>query len=286
MVLASMTLLAGAAASDGAAKPNDTSSLPEHVVTGREERDGVVVLRLRSPYQKGETLLRILAPQTLPPKPRVVFLLPVEAGTQSRFGDGLATAKRLRLHERFGFVLVAPTFSDWPWYADHATDVGCRQESHMMRVVVPLVMELYPHGPAQRGLLGFSKSGWGAWSLLLRHADAFAAAVAWDAPMMMEKPQYAMDRVVGTMQVFETYRIPALLRRHADAVRGRRRLGLLGFGNFRDHHVRCHALLDELGIPHAYADGPKRRHHWDGGWLLDAAETLDALMPAGDVQTE
>jgi len=190
----------------------------------------------------------------------------------------MTTAKRLRLHEKHNWVIVAPTFSAWPWYADHPTDAALRQETYMMRVAVPLTTHVHPHRPEQRGLLGFSKSGWGAWSLLLRQPDQFAAASAWDAPMMMEQPKFGMDKIVGDRKTFEAYRIPNLLRTHAEAVRSRERLALLGYGNFRADHVRCHALLDELKIPHAYADGPKQRHHWDGGWLPAAAEALDRLM--------
>ncbi|NQT87658.1 hypothetical protein HQ560_12885 [bacterium] len=272
------TLIAGAAAGDGPAKSDDTSTPAEWTLLSARAQDGARIHRLRSPHQRGETLLRVLAPKVVPKDPRVVFLLPVEPQVQSRFGDGLTTARRLGLQEKLGAILVAPTFAALPWYADHPTDPRLRQETYMMRVVVPLTTALHPHRPERRGLLGFSKSGWGAWSLLLRNPDAFAAAVAWDAPMMMETPRFGMDKIVGDRKTFEAYRIPTLLRTHAAAVRARPRLGLLGFGNFRDDHVRCHALLQELKIPHTYADGPKQRHHWDGGWLPNAAQTLHDLM--------
>ena len=62
--------------------------------------------------------------------------------------------------------------------------------------------------PAGRLLLGFSKSGWGAFSLLLRHPDVFGRAAAWDAPLMMNKPgPYGSGDIFGTPENFARYQI-------------------------------------------------------------------------------
>jgi hypothetical protein len=60
----------------------------------------------------------------------VVYVLPVEAGTESRYGDGLKEVKKLDLHYTLGAVFVARTFSHLPWYADHPTKPEIRQESY------------------------------------------------------------------------------------------------------------------------------------------------------------
>lgn len=252
----------------------------DYEVIGREERHGVLWVRVRSPYQRGETLVRVVTAERVPPpeKRRVLFVLPVEPGTQSRFGDGLKTMQKLDVANRFGFVVVAPTFSALPWFCDHPSKPELRQETYMLKVVVALVAKLYPHEAKHRGLLGFSKSGWGAFCLLLRHPEAFGAAVAWDAPFLMSKPSYGMAAIVGSQANFERHRVPSLLERHAEALRGRKRLAHFGYGNFREHHQQTHALMERLRIPHAYADGPKRRHHWDGGWVPDAVRLLDGLL--------
>jgi len=245
------------------------------------EPDGILRCRVKSPYQAGEVLVRILVPEKLEPPAarRVVFVLPVEAGLGTRFGDGLQAIRRLDAHNRLGFLAVAPTFSDWPWYADHPADAALRQESHMLRVVVPLIARLYPHEPMRRGLLGFSKSGWGAFNLLLRNPDAFGAAVAWDAPMMADGFIFEMGRVVGTRENLENYRVPRLLAEKRGAVRRAKRLGLFGHNLFRDHAQGAHALMEKLGIPHDYADGPRLPHRWDSGWLEPALRSLCAILP-------
>jgi len=245
------------------------------------QADGLLVWRIRSPYQRGETLLRALLPKKLAPpeRRRVVFILPVEAGPATRWGDPLRAARAIDAADRFGLVLLFPTFSDLPWYCDHPTEPLLRQESHVLKALVPLAERLWPHDARRRGLLGFSKSGWGAFTLLLRNPDAFGAAAAWDAPMMMTRPLFGMEAIVGTLENFERYRVARLLAERAERVKRAKRLGLFGHGNFRKETQAAHALMEQLGIPHDYADGPPRKHHWESGWLEQALQALSAMLP-------
>jgi pimeloyl-ACP methyl ester carboxylesterase len=263
------------------AATRETLSLGPGVEAQVEEpRDGVVVCRVTSPYQPGTMLVRIVAPDKLEPRERqrALVVLPVEPGLGTRWGDALAAVREAA--GRCGFAVVAPTFAQWPWGADHPTDPAVRQESYVLKAVVPLAERLVPHEPRRRALLGFSKGGWAAWSLLLRHPDQFAAAAAWDAPLMMPAAKFGMAVVLPTQAAFEPWRIPTLLAEHADAVRGAKRLALLGYGNFRADHREAHALLERLGVPHDYADGPPRKHRWDSGWVEEAVQALDRLLPA------
>jgi hypothetical protein len=124
-------------------------------------------------------------------------------------------------------------------------------------------------------LLGFSKSGWGAWSLLLRHPEAFSKAAAWDAPLMMDRMgQYGTTPIFGSQRHFDEYRIDRLLPAAAGKLGDRPRLILTGYGNFREHHQRAHQLLLDLKIPHEYRDGPNRKHDWHSGWVEEAVELL------------
>lgn len=249
------------------------------VSPAQPDAGGFLVHEVRSPYHAGTTQIRVLLPG--PPEPArrypVVFVLPVEAGTESRYGDGLREAREKDLPNRLRAILVAPTFSHLPWYADHPTRPDMRQEAYFLRVVVPFVDRTYPvrAGAAGHRLLGFSKSGWGAYSLLLRHPELFGRAAAWDAPLMMERAdRYGSSEIFGTPENFERYRISRLLEERAGQLREGRRLILLGYGNFREHHVRAHALMERLKIAHEYRDGPARKHDWHSGWVSEAAERL------------
>lgn len=241
--------------------------------------NGWLVHSVSSEYQSQTTRIRVLLPAKLEPDRRypVLYVLPVEAGTEDRYGDGLAEVKKHDLHNRFGLICAAPTFAQLPWYADHPAASAIRQESYFLNTVVPFVETQYATlaEPAGRLLLGFSKSGFGAWSLLLRHSEYFGKAAAWDAPLAKTEPnQFGMNGIYGSQQNFDQYRIDTLLKQRTAELKGSRQLLLFGYDNFREHHERIHALMEERKIPHEYRDGPKRQHDWHSGWVPEVVERL------------
>ena len=234
---------------------------------------------MESHHQQGETTIHVLAPDKLDgaKKYRVLYVLPVEAGDGKHWGDALSEVQKLNLANEHELICVYPTFSALPWYADHPTDKRLQQETYFLRDVIPLVERLYPAQANRDGrlLVGFSKSGWGAWSLLLRHPEMFAAAAAWDAPLMAtDRKKYGMAPIFGTDECFQRYRIDGLVSASANTLDDKPRLILTGYGNFRRHTQDMHALLEKLEIPHLYRDGPQRLHHWQSGWLSEAVELL------------
>lgn len=250
-----------------------------------KDRHGILVHEVQSEYQKGKTLIRVLTPEKLEDDRRypVVYVLPVEAGTETRYGDGLLEIAKHDLHNKFNLIVVSPTFSHLPWYADHPIDQELQQESYFVHDVLPFVEAHYPVQESAEGrfLLGFSKSGWGAWNLLIRHSQLFGRAVAWDAPMMMERiGKYGNGPIFGDQKNFETYCISTLLQEEGKSLDETKRLILVGYGNFRQHHKSVHALLKELEIPHEYRDGPKRSHDWHSGWVEEAMTLLLAESEA------
>jgi len=245
----------------------------------RQDASGWTVHRVQSEFQAGATEIFVLMPDgPAPSEPYgTLYVLPVEAGDGRRWGDAMQEIRRHDLSNRHRLVCVYATFSDLPWYADHPQQATIRQESYFLRVVVPLVERRYPvrRDLASRLLVGFSKSGWGAFSLLLRHPDTFGRAAAWDAPLAMSAPnRYGMEQIFATQENFERYQITKLLRLRAADLAGRPRLIHLGYGNFRDQHLAIESLLDELQIPHVFQDGPQRLHAWDSGWLVEAVQQL------------
>ncbi len=256
------------------------------VTEANTDERGFLVHEVKSPYQAGATQIRVVLPDKLEEGKRypVVFVLPVEAGLEHRYGDGLVEVKKHGLANKFHAIFVAPTFSHLPWYADHPTKPEIRQEAYFLKVVVPFIEKTYPVRTEASGrlLLGFSKSGWGAFSLLLRNPDLFGKAAAWDAPLMMDQPgPYGSKDVFGTRENFELYRITSLLKARADMFQKEKRLILLGYGNFRKHHEKAHALITDLKIAHQYRNGPARQHDWHSGWMAEAAELLLAAPLEG-----
>lgn len=269
VVAALLSLSASAAWADDSVSISDAK---------KDER-GFLVHEVRSPHQAKPTLIRVLLPDgwSKDKKYPVIYLLPVEAGTEQRYGDSLVEVKKRGLHNAFGAIFVAMTFAHLPWYADHPTRPELRQERYLLEVIVPFVEKTYPVRADRDGrlLLGFSKSGWGAWSLLLRHPERFGKAAAWDAPLMMDRPgKYGSGEIFGDEENFGRYRISKLLEERAEQVKQGERFVLLGYGNFRGDHQKTHELMGRLRIDHVYRDGPARSHDWHSGWVAEAVEAL------------
>jgi hypothetical protein len=240
---------------------------------------GYLIHTVQSEYQSGTTEIQVLLPNQLENGKtyKVLYILPVEAGGGHRWGKALEEVRSHDVHNRHRLICVYPTFSHLPWYADHPTNLQIRQESYFVKVVVPFVERAYPacRDPQGRLLVGFSKSGWGAFSLLLRHPDVFGKAAAWDAPLDMDAPnRFGMEGIFATQENFLQYQITALLKRQADRVRNDTRLIHLGYDNFRNHHLAIERLMNDLQIPHVFRDGPERPHAWNSGWLSEAVQLL------------
>ena len=249
--------------------------------TASEDEHGFQVYTVRSPRQAGATDVRVLIPDALRPdeEPAVLYVLPVEAGRQTRYGDGLIEIQNHDLHNRFRIICVAPSFTHLPWYADHPTDPTIQQEAYLLRDVIGLVERTYPVrcGSEGRLLLGFSKSGWGAFSLALRHPTSFAAAAAWDTPIMMDRPRHGSAPIFGGQNNFACYRLTSLLAQAGRAGGPLPHLVLTGRGNFHEQHLAAHRWMNEHGVTHHHHIGSIRKHDWHSGWL---APTLELMLEA------
>jgi predicted alpha/beta superfamily hydrolase len=123
-------------------------------------------------YQNGKQEIRVLLPDDYNKSNsyRVLYVLPVEKGFNTRFGYGLGILKEMNAHNQFNLIIVQMGFEIEPWFGDHATDPKIRQASYVTDFVVPFIEKEYATLGTREGrlLLGFSKSGWGAFSLILK----------------------------------------------------------------------------------------------------------------------
>ena len=243
------------------------------------EDENILVHQVHSEFQAGRTKIRVLLPDAVDKakKYRVAYVLPVEPADEKRWGNSVEEVRKLNLHNKHDLICVFPTFSHLPWYADHPTNPEIRQETYLLKVVIPFVEQNYPALAERDGrlLVGFSKSGWGAWSLMLRHPDMFGKAAAWDAPLMMAQPNnYGMQPIFATQENFAKYQLSALVKSRARELGDSARLISIGYGNFRTHHQQLHELTESIKLPCIYQDGPQRKHAWNSGWLEGAVDLL------------
>ncbi len=264
-----------------ASKP-DPNGAPDEV------QDGVRTHDVETKYQDGRQEIRVLLPDhySKDKNYRVLYVLPVEKDFDHRYGYGLGVLKQMDAHNKHGVIIVQMGFEIEPWYGDHAADPKTRQASYLKEFVVPFVERHYSTigTPEGRLLFGFSKSGWGAFSLILTYPEFFGYAASWDAPMFFDRFHYGMEQVYGTIDQLDLYRPDLLARRQRTHFQRKPRLVLTGEQGWgksipafsgSSHTVEMHELLDREGIKHVYDNNCGAPHRWNEQWM---GPTLAALM--------
>jgi esterase/lipase superfamily enzyme len=241
---------------------------------GPERKDGIDTYVVTSDYQQKPVKLYVLCPDKMDcaKQYKVLFVLPAWAPSS----DGIREVKRLDLHNKYDLICVGPDFATMPWYADHSENPKIRYDSYIPDVIVPFIDRTYPTIPKVEGrhLIGFSKSGLGAVSLLLRHPDVFGRAASWDGIIIMEnRPEF-----YGSKEHYmANYYVPNLLARRAELLKKQpARIAIVGYGimSFEKLTEDVHKLLDKHGVPHYYENGTRRMHDWKSGWLAPLVEVL------------
>lgn len=280
---ANLAPLAGQAATATASAP---ASRTVRSIQGPEKTGGLEVYVVDSDYQKSPAKLYVLLPGSFDKSKqyKVLYILT----TWSTEPDGIKEAKKLDLANKYGVICVLADFVYPSWYADHPITPKQLYDSYIPEVVVPFIDKTYPTiaKPDGRMLVGFSKGGVGAVTLLLHHPDVFGRAGAWDSPLMENSthPEY-----YGPQDYFTAnYYIPDLLTRNADLFKGKpARFAITGFGFGKDpgNIKQCSDLMTKLGIPH-YCDNTIRPNHaWTSGWMGPLVSVLMAedMAKAGPI---
>jgi enterochelin esterase-like enzyme len=256
------------------------------LLSGETQSSGIQTHRIESPFQHERTNIRILLPDHYDKETsyRVLYVLPVVANDERRYGGGLSEILKHNYHNAHQLICVAPEFTSKPWYADHSDNMGRQDESHLLKTVLPYIDSRFSTLKAKEGrlLIGFSKSGWGAMSLLLRHPDVFYKAAAWDSGIRVDTgPIDEQDRArrikeyFGSPSNFEKHRISNLIKTRGKSLGHEERLFYYNTeGTRAQGGVELHRLMIETGIPHRYCYDTGREHRWDSGWIPLAIEFL------------
>ena len=228
----------------------------------------------------GTQTLRVLAPTN--PAAGVphnfLIMLPVEAGEGTSFGDSLGTAEALNAQNQYNLTIIVPSFAIDPWYANNLTNVNIQYETFMVQELMPWIKKnLATTGSEQTWLIGFSKSGFGAQDLILRHPDLFTLAASWDFPADMSSyDQYGSAAGFGTDSNFQAnYRLSqSFLDTLKAPFLNNNRIWIGGYMSFQNDVSDYDALLTSEGIKHTTETPQQMTHRWDSGWVPIA---LDAL---------
>lgn len=210
------------------------------------------------------------------------FLL-LSAGEQANaaLGDPLACARTLLARSGGAMRFAYPRWTQMPgWYADR-DDLGRSPESDLLSVA----QQWTQLDDAPLYLVGFSKSGYAALSILARHwrTGIFAGAVAWDAPLMLKSlVRNSMVASYGTQSAFARHCLLDLVRELSEAVRTSH-VGLVldGYVAWGVQMRAFHNLLVGARTDHSYGETRRNRHCWDIAWMEGCISMLAQRGPRG-----
>jgi len=262
------------------------------VANPQADVNGVVWYDAVSSYNgPGSTTLRVLSPTTAAGKAhRFIYVLPVidDVDLEDFFGDGLEALRTLNVHNDYNAHIIAPSFKTVPWYADHDSDPERRYESFLVHDLVPWVRAtLSVTGHEEHWLIGFSKSGFGAATLLFRNPTVFDAAAAWDLPADQADTSVwdMLDNYGSEANFQENYRLTdAWIAAHQGPFQTATRLWLsydqgtyFGYPTFLDEVSAFAGRLQAHQVQFMRTGGATRPHAWGSGWLSEAVASLQRM---------
>jgi len=275
--------------------PKKANSNPAKLKT----QDGVNIHTVETQYQNGEQEIRVLLPDDYREEKlyHVLYVLPVEKGFDQRYGYGLGVLKQMNAHNKYDIIIVQMGFEKEPWYGDHVANPRIRQASYLKEFVIPFIEQNYSTKAAPEGrlLLGFSKSGWGAFSLIMTFPEFFGYAASWDAPMFFDGFHYNMEQVYGTLGQLNAYRPDLLVSRRKKHFLKKTRLVLMGEMDWGrsipapydgSHTVEMHKLLKKEGVKYIFNNTLKVPHRWNKQWMSPTLEALIGLTKAKQTQMQ
>jgi pimeloyl-ACP methyl ester carboxylesterase len=131
-------------------------------------------------------------------------------------------------------------------------------------------------------LIGFSKSGLGAWNITVEAPELVAATVIFDAPVACETPpRWDLSPYYAGREEWLADLPIRRVGEYRRAVPLGHRLILISGEKFHDEMAALSQALRGSGVAHTFLPGRRREHHWQSGWIGEALEVLSAGPGAG-----
>jgi hypothetical protein len=216
----------------------------------------------------------------------VLYVLEVENAPGTAFQDGLGAVKATGAHNTYDCILVRTKFSGsiaaTPWYGNRGNDT--HQHNKHMACLRLFMQEKFNTSTSREyhRALGFSKSGWGAMSLMLRD-QLFGYLAAWDVPWTLTYggTDYGQAAYFGSQAQYQLFNPQDIFDSYLPSVNDKARIVLAGSATFDADTVNMEAFLNTRSIPHTYVrnvlGGGGADHNWGTGWLPSVLAALFAL---------
>jgi pimeloyl-ACP methyl ester carboxylesterase len=128
-------------------------------------------------------------------------------------------------------------------------------------------------------LIGFSKSGLGAWNIAREIPDRISATIIFDAPVARDQlPPWGTKAFYTDDAAWQKDLPLRTVEAFAAAVTKAHRLVLIPGNNFRNEMRALSQALSQIKHEHIFLDCPEMRHHWNSGWI---EKGLNELLESG-----
>ncbi len=117
-------------------------------------------------------------------------------------------------------------------------------------------------------LVGFSKSGLGAWNIARTIPDLVSATIIFDAPAArLQLPPWGTDAFYPDDAAWQANLPIRTIREFKTAMHTEHQLVLISGANFHDEMSALSDALAANGVPHLFLPCPDMKHHWNSGWI-------------------
>ena len=212
-----------------------------------------------------------------------LFALPPEPGLDEAAGGvGIDQLQQLNVQNQYNATIIEPVFPLSSWYADNPNDPTMNYETFTATYLAKWADSSFATTGTEKNLLvGYSKSGYGALDLLLKHPNVFSAAAAWDFPADMTNYNSLATASAnyGTNANFQAnYQLTGSLIDQLKApFLSQDRIWISGYTYFQRDVSDFDALLTAHGVSHTLAPQAPSVHAWQGDWLPGAISGLYGL---------
>lgn len=213
----------------------------------------------------------------------IVFVLPVKESKTFSFGDPLKLIKDNLTNSnsiKDNVIFVQPVFTTVPWFANHPTDLSIQQEKDTINFI-NFIKNKYSNFPSFKSvLLGFSKSGWGSFSLLMKDSSLADYLFAWDAPLGLSQLTFGleMEPVFVDDTYFDTYDLSTRLPNEFTSLENKN----IYIGGYQLFETESTAFTDLLpsytGISFNLDESMEFPHQWDIDWMTIFFNEVNFIM--------
>lgn len=210
----------------------------------------------------------------------LIVVLGVEA-TPSAYAEELQVIKAADLHNTHNAIFCRVYTKTMPWWAVKS-DGTVDYERLIRDGLVPWMRSNFSIIAGRQGvsLLGYSKGGFGAFSLILRNPADFGYAASWDAPL---NSSYATMSGSGAVEAFgsaaqyNAFQPATILPANVASVNDKTRLVLAGYNLYQADQTAFASILSANSVPVSFDSTARASHNSNSGWMAGVVGMLAAL---------